>query len=164
MRTPEIDPYAILGVPRNATAAEIRAAYRDLVAQYHPDRHQGNPLEGLAEAKMAEVNRAWEILSDRDRRAAYDRGAQLPPGRNGPFSVVPGGRRKGRTWVYLLGLVLLLPLLIRILVFLGRLVFRASSEGISALRGTPAALAAVAITLTIAILLLVRRRRRQRRI
>ena len=41
------DPYSVLGVPRTATEAEIRAAYRALVAQYHPDRHQGNPANGL---------------------------------------------------------------------------------------------------------------------
>ncbi|MBC8132379.1 MAG: J domain-containing protein, partial [Deltaproteobacteria bacterium] len=68
----EPDPYVILGVPRTATAAEIRAAYLALGARYHPDRHQGNPLKELASAKMAEVNRAYEILSDRKRRAAFD--------------------------------------------------------------------------------------------
>ena len=64
----EPDPYAILGVAPTASEAEIRAAYRALVAKYHPDRHQGNPLEELASAKMAEINRAYEILSDPVRR------------------------------------------------------------------------------------------------
>ena len=62
------DPYAVLGVDRAASAAELRAAYRALVARYHPDRHQGNPLEDLASERMAEINQAYELLSDPARR------------------------------------------------------------------------------------------------
>lgn len=54
----EPDPYAVLGVVRTATEHEIRAAYRALVARYHPDRHQDKPLKELASAKLAEINRA----------------------------------------------------------------------------------------------------------
>lgn len=73
MATPEgQDPYAILGVARTATPAEIRAAYHALVAQYHPDRHQGNPLATLASEKMIELNRAYETLSDPARRRLLD--------------------------------------------------------------------------------------------
>lgn len=69
MAIPEAqDPYAVLGVARTATPAEIRAAYHALVAQYHPDRHQGNPLAALASEKMIELNRAYETLSDPARR------------------------------------------------------------------------------------------------
>ncbi len=67
------DPYVILGVARSATVAEIRAAYRALVERYHPDRHQGNPLENLASERMAEINQAYGVLSDPERRAAFDR-------------------------------------------------------------------------------------------
>ena len=86
MAKPEPDPYSVLGLARTAGDAEIRAAYHALVAKYHPDRYQGNPLEDLATEKLAEINRAYEILSDPARRADYDRGqafwhAQPAPGR-----------------------------------------------------------------------------------
>ncbi|MEO8214763.1 MAG: J domain-containing protein, partial [Myxococcales bacterium] len=66
------DPYLVLGVPRTATAPEIRAAYLALGARYHPDLHQGNSLRELATAKMAEINGAYEVLSDPAQRAALD--------------------------------------------------------------------------------------------
>ncbi len=66
------DPYAILGVARAATRDEIRSAYRALVARYHPDRHQGNPLANLAGDRMAEINQAYDVLSDPAQRAAFD--------------------------------------------------------------------------------------------
>ena len=58
----EPDPYAVLNLPRSASASEIRAAYRALALKYHPDRHQGNPLAELASARLAEINRAYETL------------------------------------------------------------------------------------------------------
>jgi hypothetical protein len=58
----EPDPYAVLNLPRTASASEIRAAYRALALKYHPDRHQGNPLAELASARLAEINRAYETL------------------------------------------------------------------------------------------------------
>lgn len=64
--------YEVLGVARTASAEEIRVAYRLLVAQYHPDRHHGNPLVGLAAERAAELNPAYDVLSDPTRRAAYD--------------------------------------------------------------------------------------------
>jgi curved DNA-binding protein CbpA len=76
MAAPEWDPYVVLNVPRRATGEEIRAAYLLLAARYHPDQHQGNPLEELASARMAEINRAYEVLSDPARRAAFDAGSQ----------------------------------------------------------------------------------------
>lgn len=159
MPTSAFDPYAVLGVSRTASATDIRTAYLDLVAQYHPDRHQGNPLEGLAAAKVAELNRAWEILSDSHRRAEYDR--DQVRGTGAPFSTVRRAGRKRGPWLYLLGLLLLLPLLIRLVAPLGRLAYRASTQGLATLRGTPVALVAVAIALAIAILLVVRRRHRR---
>lgn len=163
MSKPDLDPYAILGVACDASAADIRAAYLDLVARYHPDRHQGNPLEGLATDKMAEVNQAWEMLSDPDRRAAYDRdhprGMRQP---DQPVSPMRGGVRKRRPWFLLLGLLLFLPLLIRLLAALGRVVFRGLSEALSVGGGIPIAMIAVALALVIAILLVVRRRRTRR--
>jgi curved DNA-binding protein CbpA len=162
----DFDPYGVLGVARNATPDEIKAAYRELVAKYHPDRHQGNPLEELAAAKLAEINRAYEILSDPERRAAYDAGQPpFPRPVESPFDAMSfGGRRKRKSWLYVLGLIMLLPLLIRLGVFLVRMLaglFRFGAEGFAAARGTPLALAVVVIVVAVVIGLYVRRRRKR---
>lgn len=65
--------YEILGVPRDATPEEIRKAYISLVRRLHPDR---NRLPGETELFL-EVQKAYEVLSNAERRAAYD--ATLPP-------------------------------------------------------------------------------------
>lgn len=65
------DPYAVLGVDRSASEAEIKRAYRKLAKQYHPDRHPG---DSEAQTKFAEINTANEILSDKEKRGQYDRG------------------------------------------------------------------------------------------
>jgi len=58
----------------------VTRAYKDLVARYHPDRHQDNELKDLAEEKLAELNTAYEVLSDPGRRAAHDsRRSAAPP-------------------------------------------------------------------------------------
>lgn len=64
------DYYELLGVARNASADELKKAYRKLAMQHHPDRNHGNPE---AEHKFKEINEAYEILSDQQRRSAYDR-------------------------------------------------------------------------------------------
>lgn len=56
------DPYAVLGVQRSATDAEIKKAYRELVRKYHPDNYHDNPLADLAEEKMKEINEAYEAV------------------------------------------------------------------------------------------------------
>ena len=61
--------YEILGVSKNATEEEIKAAYKKLVKQYHPDLH---PNDKLAAEKFKEINEANEVLSDKQKRAAYD--------------------------------------------------------------------------------------------
>ncbi len=63
------DYYEVLGINRQATDEEIKKAYRKLAFQYHPDRNS----EASAEAKFKEVNEAYEVLSDSQRRSNYDR-------------------------------------------------------------------------------------------
>jgi preprotein translocase subunit Sec63 len=72
MASSSFDPFEVLGLERGATKDQIRAAYRELVVRYHPDKHRGNPLEELAAAKLIEINRAYEVLSDDAQRAAYE--------------------------------------------------------------------------------------------
>lgn len=165
---PSFDPYAVLGVERNATDAELRAAYRDLVARYHPDKHQGNPLEGLAAEKMAEINRAYAILSDRKRRADYDRNGA------GPHTVystptdamrAAAARKRNSLLLKIFGILMLLPLLLRFgRMLIGALtaVFRFVFERVGGLRGTPFVGAAVALVLIILVAALLRRRSRRK--
>ena len=63
------DYYEVMGVPKNATDEEIKKAYRKLAKKYHPDL---NPGDKTAEAKFKEVNEAYEVLSDKDKKARYD--------------------------------------------------------------------------------------------
>lgn len=56
------DPYSVLGVSANASDEEIKKAYRELVKKYHPDSYVNNPLADLAEAKMKEVNEAYDAI------------------------------------------------------------------------------------------------------
>lgn len=64
------DLYELLGVSRNATAEELKSAYRKLARQYHPDVNPNNPQ---AEEKFKEISTAYAVLSDPDKRAQYDR-------------------------------------------------------------------------------------------
>ena len=64
------DYYEILEVNRNASETEIKKAYRRLAVQFHPDK---NPGDKKAEEKFKEANEAYEVLSDAQKRAAYDR-------------------------------------------------------------------------------------------
>jgi len=63
------DYYKVLDVPKNATEAEIKKAYRRLAMKFHPDR---NPLDGDAEEKFKEAKEASEVLTDAQKRASYD--------------------------------------------------------------------------------------------
>jgi len=64
------DYYQILGVPRNSTNDEIKKAYRKLAMQYHPDRNPGK--EEWANDKFKEINEAYAILGDPEKRSQYD--------------------------------------------------------------------------------------------
>ncbi|MGH7674682.1 MAG: molecular chaperone DnaJ [Gemmatimonadales bacterium] len=76
------DFYGVLGVPRDASEADIKKAYRRLAMQYHPDRNAG---DHGAEERFKEITEAYEVLRDADRRAAYDRyGVAGLRGRAGP--------------------------------------------------------------------------------
>ena len=65
----ERDYYDILGVPRNASPEDIKRAYRRMAKKYHPDIYKGPD----ADARIKEINEAYEVLSNPDKRAAYDR-------------------------------------------------------------------------------------------
>lgn len=64
------DYYKILGVPRNATQAEIQKAFRDLARKYHPDLHPDDPD---AKKKFQQIQKAFEVLNDPEKREMYDR-------------------------------------------------------------------------------------------
>ncbi|WP_327088153.1 molecular chaperone DnaJ [Nonomuraea sp. NBC_01738] len=81
----EKDYYAVLGVPKTATADEIKKAYRKLARQYHPDTNQGDVAK---EAKFKEISEANDILSDVKRRKEYDEARTL-------FGSGVGGQRPG---------------------------------------------------------------------
>ena len=64
------DYYEVLGVGKDADAKEIKKAYRKLAMKYHPDK---NPGDKDAEEKFKEINEAYEVLSDEEKRSTYDR-------------------------------------------------------------------------------------------
>ena len=65
------DPYSTLGVARTASEAEIKSAYRKLAKELHPARNKDNPK---AAERFSEVTTAYDLLSDKDNRARFDRG------------------------------------------------------------------------------------------
>src|SRR5215475_7478335 len=65
------DPYSILGVSKTASAADIKSAFRKLAKRLHPDANKHDPK---AAARFAELNAAYEIVGEADKRKAFDRG------------------------------------------------------------------------------------------
>ena len=91
MATVKRDYYEVLGVPRDATPEQLKAAYRKLAMQYHPDRNNGD--KG-AEEKFKEVGEAYSILSDPSKKEQFDRfgitdSSQQMQGGD-PFGDIPG--------------------------------------------------------------------------
>ncbi|MBB3474753.1 DnaJ C-terminal domain-containing protein [Sphingomonas sp. BK345] len=87
------DPYATLGVARGASEADIKKAYRKLAKELHPDRNQGNPK---AAERFGQVTSAYDLLTDKDKRARYDRGEIDGDGNpTAPFGYGAGGARPG---------------------------------------------------------------------
>lgn len=85
------DPYDVLGVPKSASAADIKKAFRQLAKKYHPDRNQDDVK---AKERFAEIGSAYEILGDEKKKAQFDRGEigadGKPRGFEG-FGAGPGG-------------------------------------------------------------------------
>src|ERR1700744_294054 len=83
------DYYEVLGVSRDCSDQELKSAYRKQALKYHPDR---NPGDHAAEEKFKEASEAYQVLSDADKRAAYDRfghagvSAGAGGGFGGPFA------------------------------------------------------------------------------
>jgi DnaJ-class molecular chaperone len=86
------DPYEVLGVPRGASAAAIKSAYRKLANKHHPDNNKNDPK---AAARFSEINSANEIIGDEDKRKQFDRGEIDAEGKP-RFQGFPGGGAGGR--------------------------------------------------------------------
>ncbi len=94
--------YEVLGVPMGADPTEIRRAYLALARRHHPDLHAGDPpkLQAESRSRMLEVNAAWAVLGNNDRRQGYDRLVQegrtgtaaAPVGRDGQVQADPTRR------------------------------------------------------------------------
>ncbi|MGH6785625.1 MAG: DnaJ C-terminal domain-containing protein [Novosphingobium sp.] len=82
------DPYSILGVARGAGEKDIKSAYRKLAKELHPDRNKDNPK---AAEKFSEITRAYDLLSDKDKRARFDRGEIDIDGNPAGFGFGGGG-------------------------------------------------------------------------
>src|SRR5260370_15444144 len=86
------DPYEVLGVPRGASAAAIKSAYRKLAKKHHPDSNKNDPK---AAERFSEINSANEIIGDEDKRKQFDRGEIDADGKP-RFQGFPGGDPRGR--------------------------------------------------------------------
>jgi DnaJ-class molecular chaperone len=86
------DPYEVLGVPRGASAAAIKSAYRKLAKKHHPDNNKNDPK---AATRFSEINSANEIIGDEDKRKQFDRGEIDADGKP-RFQGFSGGDPRGR--------------------------------------------------------------------
>ena len=81
------DFYAVLGVSKDVSAADLKKAYRKLARKYHPDSNPGNVA---AESKFKEISEANSVLADADQRKEYDQMRAMGPGRARFTSGAPG--------------------------------------------------------------------------
>jgi DnaJ-class molecular chaperone len=82
------DPYEVLGVPKTASEADIKKAFRALAKKHHPDKHQG---DAAAQKRFQEISGAYDILGDKDKRAQFDAGAIGADGNPRGFDPRQGG-------------------------------------------------------------------------
>ncbi len=93
MASSSSDPYSTLGVARGADEKAVKSAYRKLAKELHPDRNQDNPK---AAERFSKVTQAYDLLSDKDKRARFDRGEIDAEGNPAnPFSGMGGGFNGG---------------------------------------------------------------------
>jgi DnaJ-class molecular chaperone len=85
------DPYTVLGVPKSASEKDLKSAYRKLAKTFHPDQNKDDPK---AHAKFAELSSAYDFLTNKDKRAAFDRG-EIDADGNPRFGGFGGGRPGG---------------------------------------------------------------------
>src|SRR5580765_3084335 len=82
------DPYEVLGVPKAASEADIKKAFRTLAKKHHPDKHAG---DAAAQKRFQEISGAYDILGDKDKRAQFDAGAIGADGNPRGFDPRQGG-------------------------------------------------------------------------
>ncbi len=91
------NPYTVLGIKPGATDEEIKKAYHELAKKYHPDHYHGHPLKSLAEEKMAEINEAYDTLTNPQKRAAWEQAGRYGQGgytqNQGPYNQGPFGQQ-----------------------------------------------------------------------
>src|SRR3989339_1091136 len=96
----KIDYYEILGVPKTASDSDIKQAYKKMAKAHHPDMVAREDKE-QAERKFKEINEAYQVLSDPEKRKMYDQFGHAGPGFNGqggPFGGGSGGQQTGGQW------------------------------------------------------------------
>ncbi|MEP1420893.1 MAG: DnaJ C-terminal domain-containing protein [Erythrobacter sp.] len=87
------DPYSTLGIARTASEKEVKSAYRKLAKELHPDKNKNNPN---AAEKFSDATKAYDLLSDKGKRAQFDRGEIDAEGNPlNPFAGMGGGRPRG---------------------------------------------------------------------
>src|SRR4029079_13392963 len=87
------DPYEVLGVPKTASEADIKKAFRTLAKKHHPDKHAG---DAAAQKRFQEISGAYDILGDKEKRAQFDAGAIGADGNPRGFDPRAGGFQQGR--------------------------------------------------------------------
>ena len=87
-----MNPYEVLGVSENADEETIKKAYKELVKKYHPDRYINNPLADLAAEKMKEINKAYDMITN--KRTATNTGYSTSY--RGIFNITDAYKRAGK--------------------------------------------------------------------